>query len=381
MRNTKEIELMTIKKLELIHFYNLEQAPYIGLNIVYDNGKNLNYNYKYEYFNEFVGKVVDTYKKEKDINNIQFLENESKEIMNKLIIDNPFIKKEKNLNASYDKKYLSRNIEVKFTFEYIKRALSLFLSCMHNEDITIDDLRGYRDRYIATYKLERTYDFVHIIPLTIIKQDNNHYRFNFKYGEEESILLNGTIDLYNDCIALNYSTKENNLSGKNIYHIKEKNKEIIKYNEEMIGYEENNSEVIDNELIDLYLNLLDLPIINRRIRTVDNNYLLIDNIDSNTNYFVHMSLSKNYANVKIEKRFGIIRDNIYVLLDQEKIDTNIFLEQDNNLVIEKNYLKTPISIGEYKNLEGKTEYEYYEIDSDDLTSKFNVIDNKQKKYK
>lgn len=381
MRNTKEIELMTIKNLELIHFYNLEQAPYIGLNIVYDNGKHLNYNYEYEFFNQFVGKVVEVYKKEKDLRNIQFLEEASKEIMEKLILDNPFIKKEQISNVSEDKKYLSRNIEVKFTFEYIKRMLSLFLSCMHNEDITIEEFNGFRDRYMATYKLQKTNDYNHFVPIIIIKEDNNHYRFKFKYSEEETISFNGNLDIYNDCIALNYINNQNNLRGKNVYHINDRNIEVIKYNEEMISYDESESEVIDNGLIDCYLKLLDLPIISNRIKTVDNNYLLVGNTDSNTNYFIHISLSKDYVNVKIEKRFGIIRDNIYVLLDQEKTDVNIFLEQDNNLVVEKNYLKTPISIGEYKNLEGKCEYKYYEIDNNDLTSKFNIVNNNQKKYK
>ena len=87
---------------------------------------------------------------------------------------------------------------------------------MNNENITINKLKRYKDRYVATYKLQKTNDYNHFIPLTIIKQDNNHYKFKFKYGEEETILFEGNIYIYNDCIALNYINNQNSLRGKNI---------------------------------------------------------------------------------------------------------------------------------------------------------------------
>lgn len=359
MRDLKQIELATIKNLEMIYFYDINHAPYIGLNIVYDNGKNLNYNYNYELFNSYLSRVIELYKKE-DKTKIQFLNEESKNLMEKLIVDDSIIKQDIKYEKK-DPKYLSRKIEVSFTMEYIKRALSLFLSTMYDEDITIYDVKGYRDRYLAYYNQD---DEQKTISFIIIKQDNNHYVLKFNFVNDSIMSFEGNINIYKDCITLKYESDNYDLNGANIYSVDDKVLETIKHMGLIVNYEEPNYE-IDNELIDSYLNLLNLPILKNRIKTVNNNYLIVDKSDDNTDYLIHISLDEKFANVKVEKRVGYFKDNIYIQLDKEQIDINMYLEDD--LVVEKNYINKGFL------------YEYYQIKSNDLTQKIEIKEKIKRK--
>lgn len=373
MTNPKEIEISQIKNLNLIYFYVLEPG-YIGLNIVYDDNKNLNYDYTYEYFEFFVAKVVKTYKEESKIKKIQFLDKNSEEIMDKfcskeLDIQEQLILQEKNT------KYNSRNLDTMFLKEYIIRMITLFLKCMEDsENIEIKVVKKYRDGYNFIYNTDS------VLPLKIVKQDEFSYLIKFRYvNKEVSISFNGDIKIYKDCIAINYVSSDKCLEGKNIYHIEnQKNIEEIKYNGITISYENNYNQIINREIINFYLKLLGLPLIEQGIKTTDNNYLLIETKE-NEKYFIHISISKNYVCIIVNKSIGIQKDELFVPLEQTRCIINVILE-DKNLVIEKHYLDTPISTGYYKkNLENKYSYETYRIDSDDLTKSFNIINANSKR--
>lgn len=377
MINFKNADIYEIKNLELIYFYNIGSSSYIGLNIVYDGGKNLNYDYTYEYFDLYVARVVKVYENEKEDHNIQFLNQDSKEKLCSFLNKGITIS---DHHSDYEttSKYNSRDLDVKFLMEYIKRAITLFLRCMNNNDkLDITSIKGYRDKYLIEYVEKKSnFDQFDILPITLIKQDNNNYIFKFRYVYNSSMTFNGNITIYNDCISLNYISIDKNLVGKNIYHIDGTCSEVIKFCGNVISYGEHNDD-IDNETIDFYLNFLDLPLIQRRLKTVDNNYLLVDNIDDNTSYFIHLSLSKDYVNVIVDKKVGILRDKLFVPFEEEKAIINI-MKEENNLVVEKHYLKTPISTALYKNnLENKYIYETYKIDDADLTKAFNIDKEKQ----
>lgn len=376
MVNFKNADIYEIKNLELIYFYNIGSSSYIGLNIVYDGGKNLNYDYTYEYFDLFVARVVKVYEKEKEDHNIQFLNQDSKEKLCSFL-DKKFEISDNHSDYATTSKYNSRDLDVKFLMEYIKRAITLFLRCMINYDETyVKSIKGYRDKYLINY-CQNNLGLCDILPITLIKQDNNNYIFKFRYVDyNSSMSFNGNITIYNDCISLNYISNDKNLVGKNIYHIDGTGSEVIKFCGNLVSYGERNDN-IDNETIDFYLNFLDLPLIKKRIKTVDNNYLLVDNIDENTSYFVHLSLSKDYVNVIVNKKVGILKDKLFVPFEEEKAIINI-MKEEQNLVVEKHYLKTPISTALYKsNLENKYIYETYKIDDVDLTKAFNIDKEKQ----
>ena len=350
MRDLKQIELALIKNLELIHFYNIEHAPYISLSITYDNNKTLTYDYKYPNFNAYLSRVIEVYKNEKDTRKINFLDEPSKNLMESLLIDNPYEKEIRNY-TNRDIKYLSRHNDVRFLFEYIKVAISQFLSVMYNTDIIVDQINGYRDRYTALYKYDNEERFV---PFILIKQDFSNYIFKFTYVSDQVIGLTGNINLYSGSVSLNYDSKSG-IEAKNNYVIDQGNKELIRYNDQIISYNDPTYEV-DTNFLDSYLTLLGLPILENKVGTVPNNYLLDGNIDNNTKYATHLSLQDNFSNAKVEKSYGTFRNDIYVLLDKEQIDINVFLEK-NSLIIEKNYINY-----------GYT-YEEYETDIDSLITK------------
>ena len=142
--------------------------------------------------------------------------------------------------------------------------------------------------------------------------------------------------------------------------------EIIKHNDDIISYKKDENNEVNNEIIDFYLNLLKLSNRSKRVKTVDNCYLLVDEID-NTKYFIHMCINNNYVNVKVEISFGIKKNDLFIPLEKEKQNINIILEPSNNIVIERQYLPTDISDSYYKsNLENKCTYEFYKIDECDL---------------
>lgn len=378
MINQKQIEIEQIKNLELIYFYNTKSNSYIGLNIVYDNGKNLKYDYTYEYFEEFIAKVITTYKKEKENNKVKFLNKESKDILDSFIMKEFKINKEEQLSDRISK-YNNRNIDIIFLNEYIKRTVLLFLRCMRNdENIEITSITGYRDKYVIRYECN---NIEYILPIIVIKQDENNYIIRFRYIDDITISFNGNINFYKDCVAINYISYDKNLKGKNIYHIDSNNsEEIIKYYGNIISYDKPDFNVVDNNIIDFYLNLLNLPNINNRVKTVDNNYLLIENIDENTRYYIHLSIYERFVSIIVNKSYGIQNENIFVPLEEEKSITNIILEKDNSLVIETHYLETDISTGSYKrNFLNKFKYQFYEIDSLDLRNTFNILEDKTKK--
>ncbi|MBQ9181949.1 MAG: hypothetical protein IJ134_04895 [Bacilli bacterium] len=374
MINKSEIEISLIKNLDLIYFYNIQDSNHIGLNIVYDNGKNLNYNYTYEYFIDYLAKVVSVYKKEKDTRNIQFLDEESKSIIDSFCNKDFKLKKVDNLQPKLIK-YNTRAMDVKFLHNYITNAMKSLIDCFI-PDVEIfnstTNIYGNKDRYVLNIYYNRDY-YTFRIPLVYIKSSDNRYIFKARVNEctifsrlnVPNINIDGSFDIYNDCVALTFNSSD--ITGKFIYHNdSSKSIEIIKHNDDIISYKKDENNEVNNEIIDFYLNLLKLPNISKRVKTVDNCYLLVDEID-NTKYFIHMCINNNYVNVKVEISFGIKKNDLFIPLEKEKQNINIILEPSNNIVIERQYLPTDISDSYYKsNLENKCTYEFYKIDECDL---------------
>lgn len=376
MLNPKEIEIAQIKKLNLIYFYQLD-SNHIGLRIVYDNNnKKLDYNYTYEYFDLFVAKVVKVYREEKQKHNIIFLDDKSKEIMDAFCNENIDVASDSVCVQDRDRKYLNRNLDVKFLDEYILRTVSLFLGCMENdENISVRMVRRYRDGYSFIYNSNK------VLPFRLTKQDDFSYLISFRYANNDtSISFSGEINIYTDCIAINYHSNDNIIEGKNIYNTDiEKNIEEIKYNGVVVSYTDIDNQFLDNQTIDFYLNLLGLPSIEKKIKTAGNNYLLVGDVSEHEKYFIHISLSKDYVNVIVNRGIGTQKDDLFVLFEQERYSVNLMLEK-NNLVIEHHYFDTAISTGCYKkNFANKYSYQVYQIDSDDLTKPFNLCNNSSKK--
>lgn len=369
MTNSNEIEIKLIKNLDLIYFYNVGDNNHIGLNIVYDNGKNLNYNYEYKYFTDYVAKVVSVYKNEKDKRNIQFLDEESKRIIDsfcyKKINDNKkIITQERNL------KYCNRYYDVYFLKEYLIRVLECLIKCFSEYNIVLNKsfYRKANDRFkicltcTDSVTSVKSQYFNYVFPLIVIKSDEKKYRFKINFAINPQInkyILEGEFNIYNDCVSLNFSDYNNNLTGNFIYHSDiTKSEEIIKHNNNIIFYNNEFNNNINDLQIDSYLGCLDLPLLKNRVKTVNECYLLVDEID-NSKYFIHMSFLDEFQNIKYEKCVGVKKDNIFIPLEKEGQNINI-IKNPNGLVVERHFLKTDVSTCEYKtNYEDKYTYDYH----------------------
>ena len=395
MVNNKKIEIASIKNLDLIYFYNVSSSNYLGLNIVHDGGKNLNYDYKYEFFDDYVARVVGVYKLEKNSRKIQFLNDESRNLIesfgSKSFVEN---------NSSYfdDRinKYYSRGYEVMFLHDYIINSVDLLLRCFLPENFDFNNLiiekSGNRDRFLALLKynvqsfIDSKSDKYLMFPVfyTLIKSDLHKYKFMTRMSGPTEICgidpsmfnvpnmsLNGNFNFYKDFLSLDYVSSDSSIVGKNVYSINNlDNFKMIKYNGSVISYNNSNLEV-DRKIVDFYLNFLKLPNVKNIVRTCGNNYLLIDE-DGNNKDFIHMSISSKFVNVMYEKSSGVYNENTFIPLDKSNLNINLMLEDDSNLVIERHYLETDISTGNYKkNYENKFNYEFYTIDSDSLNNVFN----------
>lgn len=371
MTNSNEIEIKLIKNLDLIYFYNVGDNNHIGLNIVYDNGKNLNYNYEYKYFADFVAKVVSVYKNEKDKRNIQFLDEESKRIIDsfchkeiKTNDDKKIITQERNL------KFCSRFYDVYFLKDYLIRVLECLTNCFSKYDVVLNKsfCRNGNDRfriYLDCISSEVPFvgdRFNYVFPLIVVKSDEKKYRFKINFALNSQIIkyvLEGEFNIYSDCVSLSFSDYNNNLTGNFIYHSDiTKSEEIIKHNNNIVFYNNEFNNKINDLQIDSYLDCLDLPLLKNRVKTVNDCYLLVDEID-NIKYFIHMSFLDGFQNIKYEKCIGVKKDNIFIPLEKEGQNINI-IKNSEGLVVEKHFLKTDVSTCEYKtNYEDKYTYDYY----------------------
>lgn len=357
-------EIRQIKNLKFIYFYTRESDNYLGLDIVYDGNKRLSFEYTDECFNEYVGIVVNTYKKEKDKHKIDFLNEESKEILSSFLNKDFSIKKiDENLTDIRDSKFNRRDIDVSFIKDYIKRAIFLFLKTT-SDNIKIESFLGHKDKYLITYLNNEKENY---IPLYIIKQDDKHYLFKFRYVNSDSISFDGNVNVYDEFISLLFKSKDEKLISENVYHINEDNSfETIKYYGVLKSYEKP-EEITkeDNNVIDYYLNLLNLPLLKTRVKTAGNNYLLTEDIDENTKYSMHLSISKDFINIIFNKSYVIKQDDNFVPLEKEKISINI-INNYPEILIEKRYMPVLPSTGEYKKYENKFSYESINANISDL---------------
>ena len=136
---------MAIRNLKKIQFFSINNnAKYLGLEIVCEHG-NYQYTYKDKEFNDFVCRVLEVYKREKDKNNILLVGN-----LTKKILSGEYIVKENKFNYKNDYNILhSREInETKFR-DYLY-LIVVNLSKLYNyEDIKIEKLIKTRFSYIV----------------------------------------------------------------------------------------------------------------------------------------------------------------------------------------------------------------------------------------
>lgn len=391
MFNSEEIKIAQIKNLRLIYIYkcneelHLNKSPYFGLRIAYDNNKTLDYNYKDEYFNEYLSKVISVYNKEKNIRKINFLDEITKSIFEE--IDSvPQIQFNTYIDSLQDYRITSFNnkiTDISLIIPYIKDLILNFLyAVFQKETVEIISLKGFNNKFICECVVD---DKEIVIPIILIKTSYNKFKFNFSYFNKGIINVEGNIDLYNNRVVSEWVNENKTLKGKNVYHLEEdKTEKYIEVFDEPIFYDNEINLIKEEEknIINNYLNLFNIGELSNVTKLLNNSYVLKDEKVLDNNITLRKSVigtfNSNIIQLLYRENYGIEKNQIFISLDEEIINITAKIETINDknvLIIEKSYIEGINTNGEYKKeLVNKYNYDYYIIDGSDLLKPFNVIE-------
>lgn len=394
MFNQDEIKIAQIKDLRLLYIYNCEESlsdlntPYFGLKIVYDGDKKLDYNYKDEYFNKYLTKVIEVYNNEKESGKIRFLDDKTEKVFNEIDAF-PKIRIKTDLGNVQNFKltgFNTRKMELGIIKPYVKDLIIKFLwSVKQSEDIKIISIDGNNNKFICQYMIKNK-NFV--VPMVITKSAYDHYKVRFSYTKGNVINLTGNINLRQNSIVSEWMDADKIIVGKNVYHSEDgKSEKYVTTSKGFIFYDNKVPELTDEDikLINKLTEIIGLDKVDNIRKTLDNCYILTseEKLEDNTDLIIKtnaiVTVNNNMADIVYRKNYGINKANnqLFITLEEEIISITFKLEKINNrnvLVVQKSFLSSVNNNGEYKHeLAGKYSYDFYIIDSDNLTKPFNIL--------
>jgi len=199
------------------------------LMITYDGGKMLNLCAKDEYFNEYVRKVIEVYKDEK--NNIledslsdpfKMASRINIDARTKNILESGELPEKNKITSFYEGKegyntsLLFQIDEVRSLIPIMKYHVEHFFKNTNQNVIIGDDFSGYRDRYYIDSLVN---GIETSLPLLYEKIDENTYNIYIGNLLSQSQTLNLKINFKKDRIAVNVATEDNVLCENSEYRI------------------------------------------------------------------------------------------------------------------------------------------------------------------
>lgn len=293
------LELMEIKNIDLISIYKVNyddpSDKNIGIKIVYDKNKVLNYDYKYRYFKEYLIRIREVYRREN--NNVIVLDSNNCGLIDSLDTINFFDFDSYNLKKIFPFNRFNGHDNL------IKCAIKNILeSFNYNKKIEILDLKSFNQNYRVKYKVDGKDCF---IVFNLILSEVDEIKFIITYIQDFAIKLDGIINLYDDCMIIRYNSQNNLFEGKiNAFAKNGYKEEILKNNGNTVDIKESKIKVDANDLdsINRYLSSMNLDLVNDGILLFDNTYLFTDLKDYN-----------NSKKRKLSYYISFIGDYIYIL--------------------------------------------------------------------
>lgn len=282
-----DVKISEIKNISVIYLFNTdsvfakEENKYLGLKVVYDNGKFIDLDYKDKHFSTLIKKVISRYKEEKDNRNIILLG----DLTQKLFTSDEIIKVSEE-RQEYREDGLSlfkTNVERLKTFEpYLKEALKQILEyALKYQGIIIDKIDGFNKKYIVTYSHEG-YSSTFAILIDII--DDSTIRFNIRSIDGLILGISGMIKNDASTVSCRWESESKNLTGVLEYDTTSSfvNK-VVSINGVDV-YHQSESETVldyDREIINFYFQLFSLEKPASFIKTSDNNYIFASSKQKN----------------------------------------------------------------------------------------------------
>lgn len=367
------IEISKIEDLKLIYFYSINNElknKYYELKITYGDNLSMSYKYTDEYFDYFISKVVSVYKKEKNKNNIIFLNDFSKKIFDEILKkeDTHKIKQEIDLIDNRMSIFNTITNDLSLSIPYIKEILNnLFIAIYRDENIKVENFKGINNRRLCTLKNN---DKVINIPLILSKSKEDLFNFRFSIVNKQAYNFFGKVAFLNEH-TFSY-IKDEVIEGKCSYKVRDD--DCVKYinvKDETLYYD-NETHFLNNieqEIINQYLNLLGIRLFSKMKKTCENTYLLFDSVttDSITNRrTINMVMYKDYIKMLYKSAYGLEKNNNFIILNEENELITIKLIED-KIIIEKAFIDGFITSGDYKkNYLNKYKYLLYNISKQNL---------------
>lgn len=400
MKIHNKVDLFEIKDLRHIYFYDLfdgalknNKKTYFGLKIVFDNDKTLDLDYTNEFFAEYVLRVLSVYKRERHLNNITFIDDSTKDYLDNLILEYGKKSFDDKLQKAIFIPSINRSFAVNLFNEYLKDGIKLILKLFYSENsiINIDNISGYRDKYIVNYSVNGIND---IFPLICFKTGETELSFKISGIEGIGDPISGDIALTPN-ILITWNNDDEEIYGKLYYNLEEKYSEKVIRNENKAVFVETKELSISpdkQKLCEFYINLLlgfktegfDIT------QTVNDSYLYgykNSTITEDENNILntksgHIKICKNLVYIISSDRYGISihGDDIVIPYLDDKQEIILFpfdFEGENYILLQRKYISGSKTIGEHKDKHLNVySYEIFKVENNkDLTNEIKVIDN------
>lgn len=299
MTNLGEIEIATIKNLKAIFFYYIGDNPdkrILGLRIVYDNDKVLDYDYTYKYFKSYVAKVLEVYSKEKKDNNIVLYSELTEDIVKNINYEVASTSCNDNFDEYKINLYRVNNFGIKDIEDYLKNViLSIMEVITSNEESSIENIRGYRNKFIAEVKTTRGNM---LVPFTCINKENNSYIFKMYFSDNSLFrTIEGNINIEGSKIEITWNNYDKSITGKYYYSLlSDIRVEFIQNKDNTLYYNDsfNNS---SDDVVRYYASLVGITG-DKIVSTIPNNYIVLDEDSKKSKDNVFYRRKTGYINIK-----------------------------------------------------------------------------------
>ena len=390
MTNSSEIEIAAIKKLRAIYFYyvgdNLDKRI-LGLRIVYDDNKVLDYDYTYRYFNSYVSKVLEVYNKEKDKNNIILYSDLTEEIIKSYNTEEHSLSTasgdfyEGKINLSSVPNYSIKDVE-----DYLRNViLSIMEVITSSEENSIRSVKGYKNNFVA--ELDSVKGNI-LVPFQCVRKSNASYVFKM-YFSDNSLLrgIEGNIDISSDGIKVTWDNHDKSVTGEYYYGLSDNARvETIRDGfDRILYYNDSYSEVVDNAVIKNYSAIVGINP-SKLISTLSNNYVVCDEefkkSDSNVFYKKktgYITVKRGYASINYFYEDGVIKYdgslNVHFMNEHMEIKlVPVDVDGEHYILKEVSILPTNKMSGEYECDVNKQLYVLMRVDQNsDLRLLFTVL--------
>lgn len=401
MTGNIKAEILQIKDLKVIFFYSLNQdyknensTDLLGLNIVFGDNKTLNFDYTSPYFQDFVLKVLEVYKEEKETNNITLMNELSKNLLANLNVDSF---KENNNFSHYHYQdrpileYSNRKNELEVAKTYMKNVikdiLPFFVAESDKEEILITGIKGYQNRFFADCCNQY---FNCIVPFILKRTGKSDYLFKIAGINQSSHIINGEISIEGGIVNSSWKLCDVDLKGQEIFKSDGLHERSIFSFGDIIDFDNKVDDISteEKELIDFYLKFLGIKEMDKGIKVDDERFLLsnkqVDDDNVVTEVSAHLLLRNNLINVVLVNKCGLAKyDNTFILPISETFEDisiyNITIENEKYLLVQRHFFTTEKMRGSYDEIDNKYSYQLYKanigdnlLDQGEIVSEINL---------